>query len=155
MKPFNLRHANEISISWKLTKKGGCSKAKRMCCYCRDTTSSMFHVPNEICCASYDHVLPLLPEYRENCRCFCKMMTSKDCHNVVLNKCNSFLGQVNNDVKNMSSKNKSQLTTEDATEVIVSHFSIDHIPSAEKEQSEFVHLLFEEYFLHKLNAVVK
>ena len=48
-----------------------------------------------------------------------------------------------------------QLITEDATEAIASHFSIDCIPNAGKEQSEFLNLLLEESLLHKVNAVGK
>ena len=53
------------------------------------------------------------------------------------------LGQVNNDLQNITSKTKLQLVTEDGTEAITSPFSVDHVPKTGKEQSELMNFLFD------------
>ena len=51
-----------MSTGWKLTKKCGCSKTKKIFCYCFDKKSDDLHVPNENVC---DHCNDALNHYPE------------------------------------------------------------------------------------------
>ena len=80
-----------MSASWKLTKKGGCSKIKRMFYHYYDTISNLLHIPNKSFYDSCESASSLYPGYRDNWRCYCKRMILKDYYNIILNEYNSFL----------------------------------------------------------------
>ena len=81
-----------------MTKKGGCSKIKKMFCYCYDTTLTMLHIPNDNFCDNCESILILRPECRDEWKCYCKRMSSNEYYEIVLNEYTNFKEQVNTDV---------------------------------------------------------
>ena len=62
LKLFDLCCTNEMSAGWKLTKKGGCYKTKKIFCYYCDKKSDYLHIPNENICDHCNYLLNHHPE---------------------------------------------------------------------------------------------
>ena len=143
MKPFDSCYPSDMSASWKLTKKGGGSKNKRMFCHCCDTCSENMHTPNDIMCDSFTELKSNDPEHENKLSFYCKEMMAEKHRKVTQDECDDVMKNIDAFSEDVRKSSKLKLIKNNMSEAKSDPHSIDFDPQTQSEKLSFFNFLLE------------